>query len=76
VIELPQSAVLTTEHQLLKVACPASGTHTRAELPAGVKRGAFGPRLRATVVMLAAMLMSTRCETDLAAGRSSIASTP
>jgi transposase len=60
VIDLPESAVLTTEHQLLKVACPGCGTHTRAELPAGVERGAFGPRLRATVVMLAAMLMSRR----------------
>ena len=60
VIDLPQSAVLTTEHQLLKVACPGCGTHTRAELPDGVERGAFGPRLRATVVMLAAMLMSRR----------------
>lgn len=60
VIDLPESAVMTTEHQLLKVACPACGTHTRAELPAGVERGAFGPRLRATVVMLAAMLMSRR----------------
>jgi len=60
VIDLPESAVVTTEHQLLKVACPACGTHTRAELPAGVERGAFGPRLRATVVMLAAMLMSRR----------------
>jgi len=60
VIDLPASAVLTTEHQLLKVACPACGTHTRAEVPAGVERGTFGPRLRATVVMLAAMLMSRR----------------
>jgi transposase len=60
VIELPASAIVTTEHQLLKVACPACGTHTRAELPCGVERGAFGPRLRATVVMLAAMLMSRR----------------
>jgi transposase len=60
VIDLPASAVLTTEHQLLKVACPACGTHTRAELPDGVEPGAFGPRLRATVVMLAAMLMSRR----------------
>jgi transposase len=60
VIDLPASAVLTTEHQLLKVACPGCGTHTRAELPDGVERGAFGPRLRATVVMLAAMLMSRR----------------
>jgi transposase len=60
VIDLPESAVVTTEHRLLKVACPVCGTHTRAELPAGVERGAFGPRLRATVVMLAAMLMSRR----------------
>lgn len=29
VIDLPESAVLTTEHSLLKVACPACGTHTR-----------------------------------------------
>lgn len=60
VIDLPASAVVTTEHQLLKVACPACGTHTRAQLPAGVEPGAFGPRLRATVVMLAAMLLSRR----------------
>ena len=60
VIDLPESSVVTTEHRLLKVACPACGTHTRAELPAGVEAGAFGPRLRATVVMLAAMLMSRR----------------
>jgi transposase len=60
VIELPASAVITTEHQLLKAACPGCGTHTRATLPAGVEPGAFGPRLRATVVMLAVMLMSRR----------------
>jgi transposase len=60
VIDLPESAVVVTEHQLLKVCCADCGTHTRAELPAGVERGAFGPRLRATVVMLAAMLMSRR----------------
>jgi transposase len=60
VIDLPESAVVVTEHQLLKVCCADCETHTRAELPAGVERGAFGPRLRATVVMLAAMLMSRR----------------
>jgi hypothetical protein len=60
VIDLPDSAVVRTEHQLLKVACPGCGAHTRAELPAGIERGAFGPRLRATVVMLAAILMSRR----------------
>ena len=60
VIELPDTLVVTTEHQLLKVCCPGCSTHTRAELPASVERGAFGPRLRATVVMLAVMLMSRR----------------
>ena len=60
VVELPESVVVTTEHRLLKVCCAGCGTHTRAELPADVEHGAFGPRLRATVVMLAVMLMSRR----------------
>jgi len=65
VIELPEAVVETTEHQLLKVSCPGCGTHTRAELPAGVEPGAFGPRLRATVVMLTVMLMSRRATVSL-----------
>lgn len=65
VIELPEAVVETTEHQLLKVSCPDCHTHTRAELPAGVEPGAFGPRLRATVVMLAVMLLSRRATVTL-----------
>ncbi|HWH10202.1 MAG TPA: IS66 family transposase [Solirubrobacteraceae bacterium] len=60
VIELPDSVAVTVEHQLLKVCCPGCQAHTRAELPEDVEQGAFGPRLRATIVMLAAMLMSRR----------------
>jgi transposase len=60
VIELPETVVVTVEHQLLKVCCRGRQAHTRAELPQDVERGAFGPRLRATVVMLAAMLLSRR----------------
>lgn len=60
VIELPDTCVVTTEHRLLRVVCPGCGTHTRAGLPADVEPGAFGPRLRASVVTLAAMLMSRR----------------
>jgi len=52
VIELPDTVVVTTEHRLLKVCCPGCATHTRAQLPDSVEPGAFGPRLRATVVML------------------------
>jgi hypothetical protein len=65
VIELPDTVVVTTEHQLLKVCCPGCRTHTRAELPVGAETGAFGPRLRATVVMLAVMLMSRRATLTL-----------
>ena len=65
VIELPETVVVTTEHQLLKVCCEDCATHTRAELPEGVEHGAFGPRLRATVVMLAVMLMSRRATVTL-----------
>ena len=65
VIELPDTVVVTTEHQLVKVCCPGCETHTRAELPADVEHGAFGPRLRATVVMLAVMLMSRRATLTL-----------
>lgn len=65
VIELPETVVVTTEHRLLKVCCAACGTHTKAELPAGVEPGAFGPRLRATVVMFAVMLMSRRATVTL-----------
>ncbi len=58
VVELPDTVVVTTEHRLVKVCCPDCRTHTRAELPGDIEHGAFGPRLRATVVMLAAMLMA------------------
>jgi len=67
VIELPDTIVVTTEHRLLKVCCPGCRTHTRADLPVDVEPGAFGPRLRATVVMLAAMLMSRRATLTLLA---------
>jgi len=65
VIELPDTVVITTEHRMLKVACPGCATHTRAKLPDDVEPGAFGPRLRATIVMLAVMLMSRRAALTL-----------
>ncbi|MBA3748847.1 MAG: IS66 family transposase [Solirubrobacterales bacterium] len=65
VIELPDTVVVTTEHRLVKLRCAGCRTHTRAELPEGVEPGAFGPRLRATVVMLAVMLLSRRATVTL-----------
>jgi hypothetical protein len=53
VTELPPVRAGVTEHQLQHVQCAACGTTTCAGLPPDVPRGAFGPRLQATVAVLA-----------------------
>jgi transposase len=53
VSELPAIAVTVTEHRLHRLRCPECAAETRAELPADVPRGAFGPRLQAAVTTLA-----------------------
>jgi transposase len=53
VAELPPIAVWVSEHRLHGVCCPRCATQTRAELPDGVSRSAFGPRLQAAVATLA-----------------------
>jgi hypothetical protein len=53
VSELPPIAVRVSEHRLHRLRCPACAAQTRAELPADVPRGAFGPRLQAAVATLA-----------------------
>jgi transposase len=52
VTEIPPVVAEVTECRLHKLACPACGKETRAELPAGVPQGAFGPRLQAMVSLL------------------------
>ena len=49
VAELPPIATLLSEHRLHRLRCPDCGTSARAELPAGVPVGAFGPRLQAAI---------------------------
>ncbi|HXL43010.1 MAG TPA: IS66 family transposase [Gaiellaceae bacterium] len=67
VAELPPIAVRVTEHRLHRVCCPECADQTRAELPAGVSRAAFGPRLQAAVVTLAVRnRVSRRDTTELA----------
>jgi transposase len=51
VTELPEIRPRVDEHRLHAVACRC-GCVTRAELPEGVSRSAFGPRLIATVALL------------------------
>ena len=53
VCELPTIAVTVTEHRLHRLRCPACAAETRAELPADVPHGAFGPRLQAAITTLA-----------------------
>jgi transposase len=50
--ELPRLAVTATEHQCPRVRCPDCGRRSRAELPAAVAAGAFGPRFHAAVAVL------------------------
>jgi transposase len=63
VAELPPIAVTVSEHRLHRLRCPACAAETRAELPAGVPRGAFGPSLEAAVATLAVRNRVSRRDT-------------
>jgi transposase len=68
VAEVPPFRPTVTEHRLHRRACPRCGVMTRAELPADVPRGAFGPRLRGVLALLAgAYRLGKRPIRDLAA---------
>jgi transposase len=53
VAEVPTFRPMITEHRLHRRTCPRCGVITRAGWPAGVPRGAFGPRLRGVLALLA-----------------------
>ena len=57
-----------TEHRLHRRRCPDCGKATRAELPADVPVGAFGPRLEAAVATLAVRNRVSRRDTVELAG--------
>ena len=61
VSELPPIRAIVTEYQLHTLHCAVCGESTRAALPEGVPRGAFGPRVQALVGLFSgAYRMSTR----------------
>jgi len=68
VTELPEIAVCVTEHRLRRRLCPGCGKATRAELPADVPAGAFGPRLEAAIATLAVRNRISRRDTVELAG--------
>jgi transposase len=51
VTELPPATPVVTESQLHRLVCPVCGETTRAELPAGVPTGGFGPRVQAIAAL-------------------------
>ena len=52
VAELPPLAVEISEHRLQRLCCQSCGGTVRAELPTGVPRGCFGPKLEAAIASL------------------------
>jgi transposase len=53
VVELPEVKPVVDEYRLHQLCCPACGKMTRAVLPAEVSASGYGPRLVATVGLLA-----------------------
>jgi transposase len=51
VTEIPPVKPVMTEYQLHRLVCPACGEATRAEVPAGVPTGGFGPRVQAITAL-------------------------
>jgi hypothetical protein len=62
VVELLPLTVRVTEYQMGVRRCPHCGQRTRAELPPGVPRRPFGPRLTAVVALLSARYRLSRRE--------------
>jgi transposase len=51
VTEIPLVKPVVTEYQLYRLVCPECGEATRAEVPAGVPTGGFGPRVQAIAAL-------------------------
>jgi transposase len=62
VVELLPLAVRVTEYQMVVRRCPHCGKRTRADLPPGVPRRPFGPRLTAVVALLSGRYRLSRRE--------------
>jgi transposase len=62
VIELLPLAVRVTEYQMAVRRCIHCGRHTRADLPAGMPRRPFGPRLTAVIALLSGRYRLSRRE--------------
>jgi transposase len=64
VTEVPPVTLLITEYQLQRLVCPVCGAATRAELPAGVPAGGFGPRVQAITALCTGAYHLSKCTTQ------------
>ena len=62
--ELPLVKAETREYRLYEVDCPVCGKKSRAQLPAGVPSGSFGPRLQAVTSLLTGRYRLSKRETS------------
>jgi transposase len=63
VTEIPPVVAEVAEYRIHTLTCSGCGTETRAELPAGVPKGAFGPRLQAMVSLFSGHYHLSKRET-------------
>jgi len=63
VTETPEFKAFVQEFRLWLKRCPKCGKTTRAGMPAGSPKGAFGPRLQARIALLSGRFRLTRRET-------------
>lgn len=61
VVDIPEAAATVTEYVLEDVCCPGCGSVTQAQAPTGVA-GSIGPRLQATLAVLAGRFRGSRRE--------------
>src|ERR687892_578736 len=64
VIEIPPIQPVITEYQWHQLTCPACGETTRAPWPAGVPSGTYGPRVHATVALIAEPVQEARDDVE------------
>jgi transposase len=65
VSELPEIKPIITEYQLSRLHCRKCNVTTRAKLPEGIPRGAFGPRLTAFTGLLLAHFRQSKRKASL-----------
>ena len=62
IVETPEFQAFVREFRLWKKRCPKCGGFTRGKMPPGSPKGAFGPRIQATVAMLSGRFRLSRRE--------------